>query len=121
MSFVIDRLEFFKVEMGTSRAGSFSTNQLELYDYDKLVLFCILFCGDDRNEYSRRVEHLFYLMCDESSHTITARSGNTKKYIAMLTIIACMIPAEIIKLDRLKKANQQDREEFERLYDQYCC
>ena len=48
MQFVIDRLEFFKVECNPSRAGSVSTNQADMYDYEKLILFCILFCGDER-------------------------------------------------------------------------
>ena len=121
MQFVIDRLEFFRVECNSSRAGSVSTNQADLYDYEKLILFCILFCGDERQDYARRVEHLFFLMCDGSSQMISQRSENTKKYIALMTIIACMIPAEIIKIDRLRKANQQDRNEFDRLYNQYCC
>ena len=72
-------------------------------------MFCILFCGDEQ-DYCRKVEYLFYLMCDDEnvnstgSSKITARNGNTKAIIKILTIIACMIPSEIIKLERQERA-----------------
>ena len=39
----------------------------------------------------------------------------------MLTIIACMIPVEYIKLDPLQGARRNYQDEFENLYLAYCC
>lgn len=38
----------------------------------------------------------------------------------MLTIISCMIPAELIKSDRMRNDTNEDWQEFDHLYHSYC-
>ena len=58
------------------------------------MLFCLLFFNEQAD---LRVKILFYLMCDQDN-LITNKNGRVKTTIAMLTIIACMIPSEMIKM-----------------------
>ena len=52
---------------------------------------------------------------------ISIRSEKTRTVIAMLTIISCMIPCEIIKADKLKSQKFEEVQEFDNLYQAYCC
>ena len=88
MQNVLERIEFFKVE---SQNGG---NHVEQYDFNKIILFCLLFCDET---VSNKIECLFYLLCDEKE-LISNKSDMVKTVIAMLTIISCMIPAEMIKI-----------------------
>ena len=83
---VIETIEFFRLE-------SNQHDSVERYDFNKLILFALLFSEESR---PIKVSCLFYLMCDQNE-LITNRNGQVKTIIAMLTIISCMIPAEIIK------------------------
>lgn len=87
MQQVLEKIEFFKVE-------SQESEQSDQYDFNKLILFCLLFCDES---YSNKITCLFYLMCDEDN-LITSKNGQVKTIIAILTIISCMIPAEMIKI-----------------------
>ena len=89
---MLEKIEFFKVE-------SQGTEQAEQYDFNKLILFCLLFCEESP---SNKITCLFYLMCDDNN-LITSKNGQVKTIIAMLTIISCMIPAEMIKIVSRKK------------------
>ena len=105
---MFESIAFFKVE---SMADD---NQVNQFDFNKIILFCLLFSNEGPRN---KVDCLFYLMCDDSStyrsssyrnndHVISSRSEKTKTIIAMLTIIACMIPVEYIKLDPLEGARR---------------
>ena len=86
MQNVIETIEFFRVD-------SSSNDAVEQYDFNKIILFCLLFFQEREDI---KASCLFYLMCDQND-LITNRNGQVKTIIAMLTIISCMIPAEIIK------------------------
>ena len=86
MQNVIETIEFFRVESNQNDA-------VEQYDFNKIILFCLLFFQEREDI---KASCLFYLMCDQNE-LITNRNGQVKTIIAMLTIISCMIPAEIIK------------------------
>ncbi len=64
------------------------------YDFNKLILFCLLFSEENPTE---KITCLFYLMCDKNK-LISHKNGQVKTIVAMLTIISCMIPAEMIKI-----------------------
>lgn len=86
MQNVVETIEFFRVESNQNDA-------VEQYDFNKIILFCLLFFQEREDI---KASCLFYLMCDQNE-LITNRNGQVKTIIAMLTIISCMIPAEIIK------------------------
>ena len=86
MQNVIETIEFFRVESNQNDA-------VEQFDFNKIILFCLLFFQEREDI---KASCLFYLMCDQNE-LITNRNGQVKTIIAMLTIISCMIPAEIIK------------------------
>ena len=69
-------------------------NQVNQFDFNKIILFCLLFSNEGPRN---KVDCLFYLMCDENEE-ITNSSDKVKTMIAMLTIISCMIPSELIKI-----------------------
>ena len=83
---VIETIEFFQVEAKPNDAE-------EQYDLNKIILFCLLFFEESEDV---KTNILFSLMCNRSN-LITTRSEQVKIIIAMLTIISCMIPAELIK------------------------
>lgn len=85
---MLESIEFFKVE---SQADD---NYLSQFDFNKIILFCLLFSNESPRE---KIECLFYLICDENDQ-ITSNSDKVKTIIAMLTIISCMIPSELIKM-----------------------
>ena len=87
MQKMLKRIEFFKVE-------SVGDQQVNQYDFNKIILFCLLFSGENHRN---KIECLFYLMCDENEE-ISNSSDKVKTIIAMLTIISCMIPSELIKI-----------------------
>jgi len=63
-----------------------------MYDFDKLVLFCILYCDADQ---TFKAETLFYLMTAEDD-TIKSKGSKIKHIFSYLTVIACVITAEFI-------------------------
>lgn len=63
-----------------------------MYDFDKLVLFCILYCDADLNV---KAQMLFYLMASEDDH-IYSKGSKVKHIFSYLTVIACVITAEFI-------------------------
>ena len=87
MQTVIESYEFFKVQ---SNDGD---SEIQQYDFNKIILFLLLFCDETP---ANKVTCLFYLMCDDQN-IITSRNEQVRTMIAMLTIICCMVPAEIIK------------------------
>ena len=62
LEMLLNRLEFFKIETSI-RQSTYSESPVEQYDFSKLILFCILYCEEEN--YERKVEYLFYLMCDD--------------------------------------------------------
>lgn len=83
---VIENIEFFQVEAKPNSAKV-------QYDLDKIIIFCLLFFEGREDA---KAACLFYLMCNQSN-LITSRCEQVKTLIAMLTVISCMIPAELIK------------------------
>ena len=75
----------------------------EQYDYNKLILFCLLFSDETP---ANKVTCLFYLMADDQ-YLITAKNGQVKTIIAMLTIISCMIPAIIAVMQQVTTTRQR--------------
>ena len=63
-----------------------------MYDFDKLVLFCILYCDADQNV---KAQMLFYLMASEDD-LIMSKGSKVKHIFSYLTVIACVITAEFI-------------------------
>ena len=63
-----------------------------MYDFDKLVLFCILYCEADL---SVKAQMLFYLMASEDD-LIMSKGSKVKHIFSYLTVIACVITAEFI-------------------------
>ena len=74
------------------RMQFFKEDSQDMYDFDKLALFCILYCEADQLE---KGELLFYLMASEDS-VITNKSSKVKHIFSYLTVIACVITAEFI-------------------------
>ncbi len=63
-----------------------------MYDFDKLVLFCILYCDADQNI---KAQMLFYLMASDDD-LIMSKGSKVKHIFSYLTVIACVITAEFI-------------------------
>lgn len=114
---MLEQIEFFKVESGGAEGSAFGDgDDSQQFDFNKLILFCLLFCEENPKD---KVTSLFYLMCDENE-MISHRNGQVKTIVAMLTIISCMIPAEMIKIAKLSHVNFEDQQEFDQLYTNYC-
>lgn len=64
------------------------------YDFDKLVLFCILYCEADLQI---KANCLFYLLSEPETDTIHPKGPRVKRILAYLTIITCVITAEILR------------------------
>ena len=64
-----------------------------MYDFDKLALFCILYCEADLQQ---KGELLFFLMSNQDENVITNKSSKVKHIFSYLTVIACVITAEFI-------------------------
>ena len=88
MQRMLENIEFFKVE---SAGGDYEVNQ---FDFNKIILFCLLFSNEKPRD---KIDCLFYLICDDN-HEVASNSDKVKTIIAMLTIISCMIPSELIKI-----------------------
>ena len=86
MQRVLENIDFFKVESASNDQAA------DQYDFNKLILFCLLFCDEQA---PNKVQCLWHLMSEDGQ--ISSRSEKTRTVIAMLTIISCMIPCEIIK------------------------
>ena len=74
------------------RMQFFKEDSQDMYDFDKLVLFCILYCDADQNV---KAQMLFYLMASEDD-LIMSKGSKVKHIFSYLTVIACVITAEFI-------------------------
>ena len=72
-------MQFFKEDSG------------DMYDFDKLALFCILYCDADEGV---KAETLFYLMASDDQ--ISSKASKVRHIFSYLTVIACVITAEFI-------------------------
>ena len=75
------------------RMQFFKEDSQDMYDFDKLVLFCILYCEADL---SIKAQILFYLMADAEDDVIMSKGSKVKHIFSYLTVIACVITAEFI-------------------------
>ena len=71
----------------------FKEDSQDMYDFDKLALFCILYCEADLQQ---KGELLFFLMSNQDENVITNKSSKVKHIFSYLTVIACVITAEFI-------------------------
>ena len=70
----------------------FKEDSQDMYDFDKLALFCILYSGED---YNKKANLLFELMIGPEN-VIQQRGSKVKHIFSYLTVIACVITAEFI-------------------------
>jgi len=94
----------------------FKEDSQDMYDFDKLVLFCILYCEADQ---ALKASSLFYLMAGEDE-VIASKGSKVKHIFSYLTVIACVITAEFIH-SVLKDDFQslEEESEFSSLYFLY--
>ena len=74
------------------RMQFFKEDSQDMYDFDKLALFCILYSGED---YNKKATLLFELMIGPEN-VIQQRGSKVKHIFSYLTVIACVITAEFI-------------------------
>ena len=70
----------------------FKEDSQDMYDFDKLALFCILYSDEDHN---KKANLLYHLMIGPDN-VIQQRGSKVKHIFSYLTVIACVITAEFI-------------------------